>query len=59
MMLILTLEASKSYGLQTDGLTDGLTDIWTSRAAFAAEKMLSERKILEDNKAWKYLTISD
>ena len=41
MMLILTLEASKSYGLQTDGRTDGrtdgLTDIWTSRAAFAAE----------------------
>ena len=36
-MLILTLEASKSQGLQTDRLTDGQTDIWTSRAAFAAE----------------------
>ena len=32
-MLILALEAFKSYGL----LTDGSTDIWTSRAAFAAE----------------------
>ena len=47
-MLILTLEASKSYGLLTDGRTDRQTDrqtdICISRAAFAAEKVVNKKR---------------